>query len=73
MFCLGSVLRERLNQLKRDSEFSKTKLQEQYEKELEKLETNKKGLERKVSLWYFIRAVYYPLLMIRLEIDLIID
>ena len=46
-----SVLRERLDRSRREAEYSKKKLQQQHQEEIEEFESNKKTLEKRVSCY----------------------
>jgi len=48
MLDADSALRERLERMHRETEYSKKKLQQQHEEAIEELEAAKKLLERKV-------------------------
>ena len=48
---MDSALRERIDRARKEAEFSKKKLQQQHEEEIEEFEAAKKQLERKV--WQF--------------------
>jgi len=48
---MDSALRERVDRARKEAEFSKKKLQQQHEEEIEEFEAAKKQLERKV--WQF--------------------